>query len=173
MSAPEHWLRGPVAGIDPRLQPAAHAFLQARDDAIRAVAGLTPPELAMTPGGAASIAFHLRHLAGSIDRLCTYARGEPLSDAQRDALRREQEPDPAPDLDALVRGVEGAIAAALAQLAATPSHDILAPRAVGRARLPSNVLGLLTHAAEHAQRHTGQIIATAKIVRGLARAAVE
>lgn len=167
MSAPEHWLRGPVPGVDPRLQPAAHAFLQAREDASQAVQGLTAAELALRPGGAASIAFHLRHLAGSTDRLCTYARGEALSDAQRAALAREQTAESEPDLEELLRDLHAAIDAALSQLAATPPEALLEPREVGRARLPSNVLGLLTHAAEHAQRHTGQIIATAKIVRGL------
>ncbi|HEX7121910.1 MAG TPA: DinB family protein [Gemmatimonadaceae bacterium] len=167
MSAPEHWLRGPVPGVDPRLQPAAHAFLQVRDDVSQAVQGLTAAELAMSPGGAASIAFHLRHLAGSIDRLCTYSRGEALSEVQRAVLAREQTADTEPDLAALLRDLNAAIDAALSQLASTPPESVLEPREVGRARLPSNVLGLLTHAAEHAQRHTGQIIATAKIIRGL------
>lgn len=166
MSAPEHWLRGPIPGIPPLLQPAAHALRQVLDDVEGAVAGLTPAELARSPGGAASLAFHLRHLAGSTDRLFTYARGESLSEAQRDCLRAEQEVNPNPDAGTLLAAVRATIDSALAQLAATSPSDLLAPREVGRARLPSTVLGLLFHAAEHAQRHTGQIIATARMVRG-------
>jgi uncharacterized damage-inducible protein DinB len=162
--ATEHWLRGPVPGIEPILQPAAHALLQCLDDVQAAIAGLSPEEFARSPGGAASVAFHLRHLSGSIDRLFTYARGEPLDTAQREALRREQSAE-APDPASLMSALRATIDAALAQLRATPASGLLAPREVGRARLPSTVLGLLFHAAEHAQRHTGQIVATAKVVR--------
>ena len=163
--ATEHWLRGPVPGIDPLLQPTAHALLQCLDDVTAAIAGLSPEELAHSPGGAAPVAFHLRHLSGSIDRLFTYARGEPLDDAQREGLRREQLAEP-PDPASLLSALRATIDAALEQLRATPAAELLVPREVGRARLPSTVMGLLFHAAEHAQRHTGQIIATAKIVRG-------
>lgn len=166
MSAPEHWLRGAIPGIEPLLQPAAHALRQVLDDVEAAVAGLTPGELARSPGGAASLAFHLRHLAGSTDRLFTYARGASLSEAQREMLRAEQTPEAAPDVDALLTALRATIDAAQAQLRATSSSVLLTPREVGRARLPSTVIGLLFHAAEHAQRHTGQIIATARIVRG-------
>ncbi len=86
-SLPEVWLRGPVEGISPALMPAAHAFLQAAEDLERVAEGLSPSELTATPGGAASIGYHLRHIAGSIDRLTTYARGEKLSDAQRAVLQ--------------------------------------------------------------------------------------
>ncbi|HSA55913.1 MAG TPA: DinB family protein [Gemmatimonadaceae bacterium] len=167
MSAPEHWLRGPIAGIEPLLQPVAHALRQALDDVEGAIAGLTPDEIGLGPGGAASLAFHLRHLAGSTDRLFTYARGESLSGAQREALRAEEAREATPDAGALLAGVRATIDRALAQLRATPASALLSPREVGRARLPSTVLGLLFHAAEHAQRHTGQIVATAKIVRGM------
>lgn len=167
MSAPEHWLRGPIPGIPAYLQPAAHALRQVRDEVEQAVSGLSASQLTMTPGGAASLAFHLRHLAGSIDRLGTYARGESLTEAQRALLRAESSTDEAPDVGTLLQGVRHAIDAALAQMAATPPESLLTAREVGRARLPSTVLGLLFHLAEHAQRHTGQIIATAKVVRGL------
>ena len=36
-------------------------------------------------------------------------------------------------------------------------------RTVGRKRLPTTVIGLLTHIAEHTQRHVGQAIAAAKL----------
>ena len=165
--APEAWLRGPVAGIDPHLMPAAHALVQCREDLAAAARELTKDQLWARPGGAASIGFHLRHVAGSIERLLTYARGEALSDAQRRAGGTEETPGDAQDPAALLAGVSAAVDAALAQLRATGSATLLEPRAVGRAGLPSTVLGLVFHAAEHAQRHTGQVIATAKVVRAL------
>jgi uncharacterized damage-inducible protein DinB len=165
---PEPWLRGPVGGIPALLQPAAHAFIMAREDALAAAAGLTQSELWMTPGGAASPGFHLLHLAGSTDRLLTYARGEALTDRQRDALAAEKTPpEPRPTAELLSGEWEATVDRALAQLAATREAELTHPREVGRARLPSTVLGLLFHAAEHAQRHTGQLVATVRIIRGL------
>ena len=88
----EPWLSGPVEGVDAYLQPAAHALLQSREDLPRAVDGLKGTQLWVRPGGAASIGFHLRHIAGAIDRLLTYARGEALSDAQKAVAQAEQTP---------------------------------------------------------------------------------
>ncbi|HET9276074.1 MAG TPA: DinB family protein [Gemmatimonadales bacterium] len=168
-AAPEPWLRGPVPRIPALLQPAAHAFLMAREDIQAALAGVTVEQLWLEPGGAASLGFHLGHLAGSTGRLLTYARGEALSDAQRAALARERELSTSrPPLEELLAAWDGVVAAALEQLAATPERALAEPRAVGRARLPSTVMGLLFHAAEHAARHTGQIVTTAKLVRSRA-----
>lgn len=166
-ATPEAWLRGPIAGIDPWLQPVAHALIQVREDVARALSGLDRPALLSRPGGAASLAFHLRHIPGSIDRLMTYASGGALDEAQKAALALEKQAaadDPARLLAAFERGID----AALERLEAFTAASLLEPRAVGRAGLPSSVLGLLFHAAEHAQRHTGQVIATARAVRGLA-----
>ena len=163
----EPWLRGPVDGVDPYLQPAAHALLHAAEDVSRALAPLSPQELAATPGGAASVSFHARHLAGSLDRLFTYARGEALSAAQRDALAAEKQQPPDESAERLAALVREGVERALAQLRATPRASLLEARKVGRAGLPSTVLGLLFHAAEHTQRHAGQLVTTAKIVRGL------
>src|SRR5919202_4765509 len=103
-TAPEAWLRGPIAGVDPVLLPAAHALVQAREDLERAAGPLTPDELWRTPGGAASVGFHLRHIAGSIDRLLTYAAGRALDDRQRAVLAAEGRPgDPPADAASLVR----------------------------------------------------------------------
>jgi uncharacterized damage-inducible protein DinB len=162
----EAWLRGPLPGVDPFLMPAAHALVQCREDVEAAVAGLSPAQLSARPGGAASVAFHLRHIAGSVDRLLTYARGQALSEAQRTAARSEKDERPGQDAASLAAEVSGAVDAALAQLRATPREALLEARAVGRAGAPSTVLGLLVHAAEHAQRHTGQALTTAKLVRG-------
>jgi uncharacterized damage-inducible protein DinB len=163
---PEPWLRGPIPGVAPLLMPSAHALAQAAEDLERAVRELTVPELWARPGGAASVGFHLRHIAGSIDRLATYVRGDQLARAQLDALQAEGEPgDPPADASALMDGALAAIDRMMGVLRGTPVHALLEPRAVGRARLPSTVLGLLFHVAEHTQRHVGQTIATAKVVR--------
>jgi uncharacterized damage-inducible protein DinB len=162
---PEAWLRGPLPDVDPYLMPAAHALVQAGEDLAQAVAGLTAEQLWARPGGAASVGFHLRHVPGSIDRLLAYARGEALSEAQRAAAKAESAPGAEPDPAPLLASARDAIEQALAQMRATPRDSLLQPRAVGRAGLPSTVLGLLFHVAEHTQRHTGQVIATAKVVR--------
>ncbi|MBA3341423.1 MAG: DinB family protein [Gemmatimonadaceae bacterium] len=141
----------------------------ALEEVERAVSGLTKEQLWLAPGGAASCGFHLMHLAGSTDRLFTYARGEGLSDTQRAALAAERTPDPRPTLDALLAGWRAAVDRGLRQLAGTDHVTLLDPRLVGKAQLPSTALGLLFHAAEHAQRHAGQIVTTAKVVRGLAQ----
>lgn len=164
---PEPWLRGPVPGVPPLLQPAAHALVMALEDAERAVEGLTSDQLWLAPGGAASVGFHLRHLSGSTDRLLTYARGERLSDTQRAALSAETSANSPPSRDELVRSWQSTVARALEQLRGVQEATLLEPRAVGRAQLPTTLLGLLFHAAEHASRHTGQLVTTAKIVRGL------
>jgi uncharacterized damage-inducible protein DinB len=157
-----------VAGIPDALQPVAHAFVAAREDVVAPLAGLTAGQLWRQPGGAASIGFHLMHLAGATDRLLTYARGETLSDAQKAALGAERTPpEPRPTADELQRAWEAVVDRALAQIGATREADLGAPRPIGRAQLPSTVRGLLFHAAEHAARHAGQIVTTAKIVRSL------
>lgn len=164
---PEPWLRGPLQGVDSLLMPAAHALVQASEDLTRAASSLRPEQLVARPGGAASVAFHLAHIAGSIDRLLTYARGQGLNDEQRVAAGAEAgRGDSSGDAVALVAQARGAIEVALAQIRSTPRATLLEPRAVGRSRLPSTVLGLLFHVAEHTQRHVGQLIATAKMVRG-------
>jgi uncharacterized damage-inducible protein DinB len=164
---PEAWLRGPIDGVDAFLQPAAHALVQAREDLERASSGISPGQLWQRPSGAASLGFHVRHVAGSLDRLLTYARGGQLDDRQHAALKREAEPGTPPDgIETLLEQARSAIDAAIEQLAATPREDLLQPRSVGRAALPSTVLGLLFHAAEHTTRHVGQAITTAKIVSG-------
>jgi hypothetical protein len=149
--------------------PAAHCLLQCREEVTSAASDLTPSQLWARPGGVAAIGFHLRHIVASLDRLLTYARGAQLDRAQLAALRGEGEPgDPPADASTLVAGVQAAIDSAVDVLRATPDADLLIARSVGRAALPSNVLGLLFHCAEHTHRHTGQIVTTAKIVRATA-----
>lgn len=164
---PEVWLRGPLADVPAFLQPVAHSLLQCREEAHDTLADLSPGELIARPGGAASIAFHVTHAAGSLDRLFTYARGEQLSESQFAVLHAETAAnESATDAATLMRRLDAAVERALARLRATPERDLLAPREVGRGKLPSTVIGLLFHAAEHTQRHLGQAVTTARIVRG-------
>jgi uncharacterized damage-inducible protein DinB len=146
--------------------PAAHAFQQALEDVERVFGEIDPNQIWATPGGAASIGFHARHLAGSTDRLLTYARGEALNEEQRQQLA-EEKALPQTDAATLVAGVRNAVERAMRQIRDTSPATLDEARAVGRAALPTTVLGLIFHAAEHAQRHAGQIITTARIVRGL------
>jgi uncharacterized damage-inducible protein DinB len=162
--APEAWLRGPVEGVDPWLQPAAHALIQAGEDLARASEGLSGPQLHARPGGAASVAFHIRHTGGATDRLLAYARGETLSAEQKQAAVAESL-ETTEDAVVLLAALDTALVRALQQLRATPRERLLDARGVGRAQLPSTVLGLLFHAAEHASRHAGQAVTTAKILR--------
>jgi uncharacterized damage-inducible protein DinB len=162
----EAWLRGPIAGIPSPLQPVAHAMVQAREDVERAVAGLTLDQLRARPAGVASLAFHLIHIPGSIDRLLTYAGGQRLSDPQRAALRAESD-DVSLEPAALLAGLAAGVDSALARLREWPEGSLADARTVGRAGLPSTVGGLLFHAAEHAQRHAGQVLVTARLVRSL------
>jgi uncharacterized damage-inducible protein DinB len=139
----------------------------ALEDVEAAVKGIHPDDLWTELGGAASVGFHVAHLSGATDRLLTYARGERLSDAQKRQLAAER-PDPGarPSADELLAAWRAAVDAAVAQLSQTSEGDLRTPRFVGRARLPSTVLGLIFHAAEHASRHTGQVVTTCRILRG-------
>jgi hypothetical protein len=162
----EAWQRGPVPGFEPLLMPVVHALIQAREDLERLITSVPPEHVWRRPGGAASIGFHVRHAGGALDRLFTYARGEALSEAQRAALKTEEDPgEPSVPLTAVVADVGRIIDAALDQLRATPSNSLLDDRKVGRAGLPASVLGLLFHAAEHTTRHVGQALTTALVQR--------
>jgi uncharacterized damage-inducible protein DinB len=165
-SKPETWLRGPIAGVPDLVMPAAHAFLQTAEEVAAIAPSLTPDELWQRPGGVASPGFHLKHLVGATDRLLTYARGESLTSAQIAVLKAEKDPGTPPETASdLVATVQQAIAHALDQLRHTPVESLTDKRTVGRAALPTTVLGLLFHAAEHAQRHAGQLTTTIKVLR--------
>ena len=165
MSQPEAWLRGPVDGVPPLLQPVAHALIQVREELDALVSPLTPAQLWHEPGGAASVGFHIRHAAGSLDRLFTYARGELLNDVQKSALARESERSETVTAAELLAAFVAQVALALEQLRGTAEGTLLDVRGVGRAQLPSTVVGLLFHAAEHTQRHAGQIATTIRMGR--------
>ncbi len=162
---PEVWLRGRVEGYPPLVMPAVHALLQVREDMERLVTSVPDEQVWLRPGGAASIGFHIRHTGGALDRLLTYARGEMLDDAQKSALRREEDPgDPPETLSQVADQVNAIVDRALEQLRTTSAEMLLDERRVGRAGLVTNVAGLLFHAAEHSTRHLGQAITTARIL---------
>jgi len=162
----EAWQRGPLPGVPPLLQPVAHALVQVGEDARRALGTLPDDVLWARPAGVAAAGFHLRHIAGVVDRLFTYARGESLSEAQLAHLAAEGDATALPnDATSLLAALDAAIARALDQLRATDERTLADPRTIGRARLPTTVTGLLTHAAEHASRHVGQLIVTARVAR--------
>lgn len=167
MSEPEVWLRGALPDVPPLLQPVAHALLQAKEDIARLVGTVPAEHVWERPGGAASIGFHIAHLAGSADRLTTYARGSLLDDRQMRELHAERTlEETAPPFSEVAAHAAAALDRALAQVRDTPGDTLLAPRKVGRAGLPSTVIGLLVHVAEHTTRHVGQALTTAAILRG-------
>lgn len=164
----EVWLRGAIAGIPPLLQPVAHSLLQSREEVAALLPSLTSDELWRRPADAAPAGYHVLHAAGAIDRLLTYARGEALSAAQKSALDAEASANAGgvlPASDQLSELFDTRIESALAQLRATPEAALREAREVGRAKLPSTVIGLLFHAAEHTQRHIGQFVTTVRFVR--------
>ena len=158
MHPTEVWQRGPLPGFDPYLMPVAHSFLQVKEDLERLAAGVADDRVWQRAGNAASIGFHIRHIAGSTERLLTYARGEALTADQLAAARNEAASHSS--LRVLVDEAHAAIDRALEQVRETPRAILLTERTVGRARLPSTTLGLLVHAAEHATRHMGQAMTT-------------
>ncbi len=165
MSATERWLRGPVPDVSVELQPVAHALLQAQEEISTTVAGLRPDQLTARPGGVASVAFHIFHLAGSTRRLMATARGEGLTPAEREALARERAGAFDTDVEALLEGLRASVDTALGQLRAIDPGRLSDPLEIGRMRLPSTVLGVLFHIGEHAARHAGQVVTTVKLLR--------
>jgi uncharacterized damage-inducible protein DinB len=165
---PEPWLCGPLEGVSPLTMPAAHALTQSRSDIEAHVSGLTLAEVWSEPNGAPSVGFHLRHIAGSIDRLLVYTSGGSLTDEQFRYLASERIPgEPPPDSGQLIAAAQSKIDEALNVIRSMPDDILFEPRAVGRAQLPTSVFGLLFHIAEHTQRHTGQIISLARVVQGM------
>ena len=169
----EVWLRGPLPGLPALVQPVAHALLQAREELLVALQDFPPALLNERPTGVASVGFHSQHLSGVLDRLFTYARGQTLSAQQLDALARENQPlSVGPEAVAqLLQRFSSQVDKALEQLRATVATSLTETRGVGRAQIPSTTLGLLVHAAEHTQRHLGQLLVTARWVRSISDSA--
>ena len=162
----EVWLRGPLPNQPALLQPIVHALLQAREELNAALHDFPSALLNERPAGVASVGFHLQHLTGVLDRLLTYARAETLTTQQLAALAAESLPLLiGPDTMAvLVQHFNNQVDAALAQLRTTDTTSLAEVRGVGRMQVPSTVLGLLVHAAEHTTRHLGQLLVTARWV---------
>ena len=165
MASTEWWQRGPIENVPAVLQPVAHILLQVRESVGEMVDGLTEAEWNRRPGGVASAAFHLRHIAGVIDRLFTYARGEALSAEQLAAIPLEASPLAGEDVSGALETLSTRIDAALAELKTVDVATLGEFRGVGRAQLPSTVIGCLVHGAEHAMRHVGQLSVTVRIAR--------
>jgi len=161
----EVWQRGPIDGVPALLQPVAHALLQAVEDVDKEISTFPLELLWKKPAGVASAGFHLKHLKGIVDRLFTYARGEMLNEEQLLYLSREsfQSDEDLPYV--LAENFRNQVAIAIDQLKTTDVNTLTEKRGVGRKQIPSTVIGLLFHAAEHAQRHVGQLIVTARVMR--------
>lgn len=162
---PEVWLRGPIENIPSLLQPVAHALSQARDEVNELMKNFPDELLWIKPAGAASTGFHLQHLKGVLERLFTYAKGEALTEEQLIALKAEGDPQKTnANTVELVQAFNQQVDKALDELQQIKADTLTERRSVGRAQLPSTVMGLLFHSAEHTMRHLGQLIVTVRIV---------
>ena len=159
---PEPWLRGSMGDVPAVQRAVLHALELAREDLERWCDGLTDEELHVRPGGIAPVAFHLRHIARSIDRLLTYAEGRQLSAEQLSAMKDEM--SPIGSRNELMAELVVALAKSGKRIRAFTQEQLEESRQVGKKQLPASVGGLLVHVADHTQRHVGQAIVTAKMV---------
>jgi uncharacterized damage-inducible protein DinB len=167
-STREPWLRGTVTEVPAVHRGVLHAFELSEEDIIRWCDGLGVEEWNARPGGVACVAFHVRHIARSVDRLLTYAEGRPLSEEQMANLKTEMAECLVPHEE--LAELRGALEKAARRVRALVGEDLEATRTVGRELLPTTLGGLLVHVAEHTQRHVGQAITTAKVVRAARKA---
>jgi uncharacterized damage-inducible protein DinB len=164
---PEPWLRGTLSEVAPVPRGVLHAVELAREDIERWCGGLSDEELNARPAEIAPAAFHLRHIARSIDRLLTYAEGGQLSGEQLEALKSEL--DPGASRSELFAELSSALDRSVARIRAIDPSRLGETRKVGKKELPTTVGGLLVHVADHTQRHVGQAVTTSKIVKGGSR----
>lgn len=165
MIQPEPWLRGPLSGVHPLLTPLFHAFQHTREELDAATEGLTEEQLWARPYGLTALGFHIRHIGGAAERLGSYLRQEPLTATQLAALAAETEPGA--DRAALLAALEEALGKLEIFVRQLDPATLAEPRYVGRKQLPTSVIGLLTHIAEHSLRHVGQAVTTARLIRNL------
>jgi len=163
MAQPEPWLRGTHTELHSLVRGVVHALELAREDVAAACAPLAGRDFYGRPGGIAPLAFHLRHIVRSLDRLLTYAQGRQLNPAQLEALRTELDPGAAKA--ALLAEFHSGMEDALRRVRAFAGADPEQPRAVGRRALPTTLGALLIHCADHTQRHAGQAVTTAKLLQ--------
>jgi uncharacterized damage-inducible protein DinB len=159
---PEPWLRDTLKDVPPVQRAVLHALELAEEDLERWCGGLTDEQINVRPYGLPSLAFHLRHIARSLDRLLTYAEGQELAAEQLAALKAES--DPGAIRSALLSEVKQAIRKSSERIRAFSVGELGQIRSVGKRRLPTTVAGLLVHVADHTQRHVGQAITAAKLV---------
>ncbi len=160
---PEPWLRGIFSDVPAVPRAVLHALELAAEDVERWCGALSDEQLNKRPADLAPVAFHIRHMARSLDRLLTYAEGAALSQNQMKALKSEM--DPAAKRDELFDELSAIFATSATRIRHLANSDMETPRTVGRNKLPSTLGGLLVHIADHTQRHVGQVITTAKIVQ--------
>lgn len=161
----EVWMRGPIAGLIPLLQPVAHAILQAREEVNLKMIDFPNELIWERPSAVASVAFHLQHLSGVLDRLFAYANNQILNEDQLELLALESDSTQFLTIKGLLTRFNNQVNKALTQLKNIEEKTLLEPRGVGRKQIPTNQLGLLFHAAEHTQRHVGQLLVTIKILK--------
>ncbi|MEO7652837.1 MAG: DinB family protein [Bryobacteraceae bacterium] len=168
MSTPEPWLRGPLPNVDPVIAPLLRALEQACEDLSIHTADLTVEQVWARPHGLAPLGFHLRHIAASVDRLATYASGRQLNESQLASLQAEMEPGDT--VQELLTAVDQSFREVRQQFLGIDPATFAEPRGVGRKQLPTTVIGLAIHIAEHTARHLGQAISAAKLARAAAGA---
>jgi len=158
----EPWLRGTLTELDAVTRAILHALELAKEDAEKWCGGLSDAEINARPHGIAPVAFHLRHIVRSLDRLLSYAEGNQLDATQKAALKSEL--DEGATTEAVMEELRAGLASAALRVRAFMPEQYNTPRGVGRAMLPTTVGGLLVHCADHTQRHIGQAVTTAKVV---------
>jgi uncharacterized damage-inducible protein DinB len=163
----EPWLRGTHADVPAVARAVLHALDSALDDLTKWTDGLTDAEVHAQPLGLNSIAFHLRHIARSTDRILTYAEGGQLSAGQLAALKAEQSGGGSGTLVELLLVVKASFGHAAERIRALATANFDTPRGVGRKQLPTSIGGALIHVADHTQRHVGQVVTTAKVLKAL------
>jgi uncharacterized damage-inducible protein DinB len=163
----EPWLRGTHTEVPAVARAVLHALDLALDDLTKWTEGLTDAEVHAQPLGLTSIGFHLRHIAGATDRILTYAEGEQLSEAQLAKLKFEQSGGGSGTLVELLLVVKASFGQAAERIRELASANFDTPRGVGRKQLPTSIGGALIHVADHTQRHVGQVVTTAKVLRAL------
>ena len=160
------WQRGPVENIALLLQPVAHALLQAREELAAIMKDFPEYLLWEKRAGAASAGFHLQHLSGVIDRLFTYARNEQLNAEQLQSLQKENiSYNNNLSIEILIGRFSKKVDDALLQLQHTSEKTLTEQRSIGRKKIPTTVIGLLVHSAEHTMRHIGQLMVTVKFLK--------
>ena len=159
----EPWLRGTLTDLPAVHRAVVHALELAREDIDKWCQDLSDAEINAPISGIPPIAFQLKHIGGSMDRLLTYAEGSRLTPEQTAAMKSELDPETSGN--EILAGLQAAFERSMQRIRALSAVNLEDTRAVGRKQLPTSVGGLLVHVADHTQRHVGQAITTAKIVR--------